>query len=142
MQMITSYNKEKRRISEILKSKDESVSKKNQKIFLGYLKNNFQVPCILTGMEDFDWEEPYLFGGWSKTEYEKLKLTKPSYTDKFGFISFIDEIFDWKGIFIKAKRLSDNKMFDLPIWDLKVVNKKSSNYLLISDYSSWMTNYQ
>ena len=136
-----SQDDEEERISSILNSEDYSVNEENQIIYFEYLGKNIQKPCIMTGMEDFDWEEPYVLGGWSQKEYKKLKLTKPSYTDQFELISFVDEIDDWKGIFVKVKRLSDNKKFDLPLWDLKVIDNKSPNYLLISDYSSWMTNY-
>lgn len=137
-----SSGKEKNRIAKILNSKDNFVNKDNLQKYYQYLKSNIQTPCILTGMEDFDWEEPYVFGEWSEKEYEKLKLTNPSYTDKFEFIEFIDEIDDWKGIRVKVKRLLDKKLFDLPLWDLKTVDENSSNYLLVSDYSSWMTNYK
>ena len=137
-----SIDEEENRILDILKSSDSSVTDKNQKTYLKFLSENLQKPCILTGMEDFEWEEPYLLGGWSQKEYKRLKLTQASYEDHFEFISVNEEIDDWKGIVVKVKRLSDDKNFDLPLWDLKVVDEKSPNYLLVSDYSSWMTNYQ
>jgi hypothetical protein len=137
-----SINEEENRILDVLKSSDSSLTDKNQKTYLKFLSENLQKPCILSGMQDFEWEEPYLFGGWSQKEYKKLKMTQPSYTDLFEFINVCNEIDDWKGIIIKVKRLSDEKQFNLPLWDLKVVDEKSPNYLLVSDYSSWMTNYQ
>ncbi|HBF88848.1 MAG TPA: hypothetical protein DDX39_09420 [Bacteroidales bacterium] len=137
-----SLDEEEKRILNVLKSNDSTVTEKNQGVYFKFLEENIQKPCILTGMEDFDWEEPYILGGWSKNEYEKLKLTQPSYTDKFEFISLVEDIDDWKGILIKVKRLSDNKKFDLPLWDLEVIDEKSPNYIIVSDYSSWMTNYQ
>ena len=106
-----------------------------------YLKANIKKPCILTGSEDFEWEEPYVFGGWSEKEYETLKLTQASHTDRFELIKIID-FMDDRGIYAKVKRLSDNKRFELPLWDLKAVDEKSPNYLLISDFASWMTNYR
>ena len=109
----------------------------NQIVYLDYLKKNLKKPCVLTGSENFSWEEPYLLGSWCQKESEKLKLTQSSYTDKF---ELLDEIDNFRGIFAKVKRLSDNKKFELPLWDLKVIDEKSSNFLLISDYSSWMTN--
>ena len=134
-------DEEERRIFNILKSEDIHVDEDNQKTYFKYLKNNIQKPCIMTGAEDFDWEEPYLLGGWSKKEYEELKLVRPSYTDRFELMKFVD-VDDFRGIIVRVKRLSDNKKFDLPLWDLKSVNRESPNYLLISDYSSWMTNYR
>ena len=135
-------DEEEKRILGILNSDDYSVNEDNQKIYFEYLSKNVQKPCIMTGMEDFDWEEPYLLGGWSQKEYTKLKLTQPSYTDQFELLGFVDEIDDWKGIFVKVKRVADNKKFELPLWDLKVIDDNSPNYLFVSDYSSWMTNYQ
>ena len=135
-------NEEEKRINNILNTDDVSVNQDNLNKYYNYLKKNLKSPCILTGMEDFDWEEPYLIGGWSKNEYEKSKKTKPSYTDKFEFVNLNSEYDDWKGIYMHVKRLSDNKQFDIPLWDLKVVDKNDSNFLLISDFSSWMTNYR
>jgi hypothetical protein len=40
---------------------------------MDYLKRNIEFPCQLTGIEDFPWEEYYVFGPGSKKEYEKLK---------------------------------------------------------------------
>ncbi len=134
-------DEEEKRIFEILGNTDNSVNKNTLQKYYKYLKKNFKLPCILTGMEDFDWEEPYVIGGWDEKEYEKLKLTHASYTDKFEFIKFINKINERKGIEIKVKRLSDKKKFNLPLWDLEVVDNNSPNFLLVSDYSSWMTNY-
>ena len=137
-----SPEEEETRISDILKSEDISVNMEKQKKYFEYLIKKIEKPCLLTGMEDFEWEDPYLFGGWIQKEYAKLKLTQPSYTDQFELLGFVDEVDDWKGILVKVKRVADNKEFVLPLWDLKVIDDKSPNYLLVSDYSSWMTNYQ
>ena len=70
-------DKFEKRIKEILVS-EISHNKKNTKKYYHYLAKSIQLPCQLTGREDFPWEEPYVFGGWSKKEYEKLKKDKPS----------------------------------------------------------------
>ena len=44
--------------------------------YFKHLKANLQLPCEVTGTEDFRWEELYVIGGWSQQEYERLK--KPS----------------------------------------------------------------
>jgi hypothetical protein len=137
-----SFDEEEKRIHEILKSDDISVNEENLNRYLNYLKIKLKTPCILTGMEDFDWEEPYLLGGWSKKEYERLKKTKPSYSDEFEFIKLEKKFDDWKGIYASVRRISDNKIFTIPLWDLEVVDKKNSNFQIVSDYSSWMTNYR
>lgn len=136
------FDAQERRISTILSKDDLSVTEENQKIYFDYLQKNIQKPVILTGMEDFPWEEKYLLGGWSKKEYEKLKKTKPSYTDKFEFIELSEDIDEMYGVIAKVKRATDKKQFMLPLWDLKCVERSSKNYELISDYSFWMTNYR
>jgi len=137
-----SVDEEEGRINEILKTDNNSVSVENLTKYYDYLKSNLTQPFILTGMEDFDWEEPYLLGGWDEKEYEQLKETNPSYTDFFEFIDLIEEFDDWKGIYAKVKRISDNKIFDIPLWDLKGVDETNPNFQIVSDFSSWMTNYQ
>ena len=41
----------------------------------------------MTGIEDFQWEEPYVIGGWSQKEYERLKKTQPSYRDHYDLLA-------------------------------------------------------
>ncbi|MBN2395804.1 MAG: hypothetical protein JXC36_04990 [Candidatus Atribacteria bacterium] len=135
-----SFDEEEKRISEILKSDDISVNEENLNRYFNFLKTNLKTPCMLTGMEDFDWEEPYILGGWSKKEYEKLKKTIPSYTDNFEFIKLEEEYDDWKGIYTSVKRISDEKIFTIPLWDLVVMDKRNSNFQIVTDYASWMTN--
>ncbi len=137
----SAFDEQERRIATILSDDDLSVTEEKQNIYFDYLQKNIQNRIILTGMEDFPWEEKYVFGGWSKKEYEKLKKTQPSYTDKFEFIELIEDI-DEYGVIAKVKRVTDKKQFELPLWDLKCIDESSKNYELISDYSFWMTNYR
>jgi len=135
------YEKQENRIIVILGTKKLDVTRKTLSTYLAYLKNHIEVPCQLTGIEDFEWEEAYVFGFGSKREYEKLKKTQPSYTDKFNLIDFIDDIDDeYDGIFVNVQRLSDKKQFILPLADLKSTDKKSKNYQLLDDYSVWFVN--
>ena len=130
------YEKQEKRIIVILGTKKLDVTRKTLSTYLAYLKNHIEVPCQLTGIEDFEWEEAYVFGFGSKKEYEKLKKTQPSYTDKFNLIDFIDDIDDeYGGIFVNVQRLSDKRQFILPLADLKSTDKKSKNYQLLDDYS-------
>jgi len=129
-----------KRTAQILAAEDNSVNEENHLKYLEYLKVAVKTPCTLTGIEDFDWEEPFLFGKGKKTEYNKLRETNPSYQDEFELISFADEIDEKKGVMANVKRTSDEKEFSLPLWDLKTADLKYPNYLIISDYSAWMTN--
>ncbi|MEJ7739602.1 MAG: calcium-binding protein [Chitinophagaceae bacterium] len=136
------FDEQERRIATILSTDDLSVTEEKQKAYFDYLQRSIQKRIILTGMEDFPWEEKYLLGGWSKKEYEELKKTNPSYTDKFEFIQLLEDIDEIYGLHAKVKRVTDKKQFVLPLWDLKCIDKNSKSYESISDYSFWMTNYR
>ena len=136
------------RIAQIIADGDVDNEEKQEKStetiakYLHYLKENIELPCIVTGIEDFPWEEKYVFGYGNKKEYEKLKKENPSYKDKFEILDFIeDEDYNDEQIFVSAKRLSDQKEFILELDYLKAVDKKSKNYQLLDDYSVWYVNY-
>jgi hypothetical protein len=100
----------------ILGTKKLDVTRKTVRTYLSYLKKHVEIPCQLTGIEDFEWEEPYAFSYGSKREYEELKKTQPSYTDKFNLIKFEGEMDDYyDGIFVHVQRVSDKKKFALPL---------------------------
>jgi hypothetical protein len=135
------YEKQEKRIMAILGAEKLDVIRKTLSTYLRYLKNHVELPCEVIGIEDFEWEESYAFGFGSKSEYEELKKTQPSYKDKFNLIRFVDEIDDYyDGIFVHAQRLSDKKKFILPLADLKSADRKSKNYQLLDDYSVWFVN--
>ena len=121
---------------EMLEKSPESIQK-----YLRYLKEKIKFPCIVTGIEDFPWEEKYVLGPGNKKEYEKLKKDNPSYKDKFEILDFYeDEDYD-EQIMVRVKRLSDKKEFILELDYLEVVDKKSPNHQLLDDYSVWHVNY-
>jgi len=135
------FEKQEKRIIVILGIKKLDVTRKTLKTYLQYLKRHVDMPCQLTGIEDFEWEERYVFGFGSKREYGELKKTQPSYKDKFNLIEFVDEMDDYyDGIFVQVQRVSDKKKFALPLADLKSTDKKSKNYQLLDDYSVWFVN--
>ena len=110
-------------------------------MYYNYLKENISIPCVLTGIEDFPWEEKYVFGGWDQNEYEELKKDNPSYTDEFELIELLEPASGEEDLFIKAKRLSDKKVFELELSWLKCTDSKSNNYQLLHDFSVWQVNY-
>jgi len=130
-----------KRIAQILDVEDNSVNEENHQKYLNYLKAAVKNPCLLTGIEDFDWEEPFLFGKGKKSEYEKLRKTNPSYQDEFELVEFANELDEKKGVMVNVKRVLDDQEFTLPLWDLKTTDITYPNYLIVSDYSAWMTNY-
>jgi hypothetical protein len=138
---IDEFEKQEKRIIAILGTKKLNVTRKALSTYLKYLKNHVEIPCQLTGIEDFEWEGRYIFGFGSKKEYEKLKKTQPSYKDKFILIKFVDEIDDYyNGIFVHVQRVSDKRKFALPLADLKSTDRRSKNYQLLDDYSVWFVN--
>jgi hypothetical protein len=139
--LMDKYEKQEERIIAILGSKKFDVTRKTLSTYLKYLKNHVEIPCQLTGIEDFEWEEVYVFGFGSKKEYKELKKTQPSYRDKFNLIKFVDEIDDYyDGIFVHVQRVSDERKFVLPLADLKSTDRKSKNYKVLDDYSVWFVN--
>ena len=116
-------------------------SDENLQVYLEYLNHKVEHPCLVTGMEDFPWEEKYVFGYGDEKEYEKLKKTNPSYTDTFTLIEF-ELVTKAERIFATVERVTDKKQFSLPLEDLEAKSKKSPNYQLLDDYSSWYVNYQ
>jgi len=109
--------------------------------YLLYLKESMESSCRFIWIEDFDWEEKYIFWFWDEEEYEKLKKKNPSYTDIFEFIEFDELIEEEKQIFVKVKRISDKKRFVIALDLLEVKEKESKNFQLFEDYVYWYVNY-
>jgi hypothetical protein len=133
-------DKQDKRIKQILGRFDMEVSEDSSLKYMDYLKRNIEFPCQLTGIEDFPWEEYYVFGPGSKKEYEKLKKKQPSYKDTFNLVGFENELDENNDILVKVERLSDKKKFILSLADLKSSDGESKNYQLLDDYSVWFVN--
>jgi hypothetical protein len=129
------------RIEQILGKDNINVSEASLQEYRSYLQSNIVLPCELTGREDFRWEEFYVFGPGDKTEYEELKKTMPSHTDTFTLVSFDEQIEDMDGLMVQVKRVSDNKLFVLPLVDLKAIDTDSPDSQLIDNYAIWYVNY-
>ncbi len=139
---MSDFKAQESRIARVLGGRKAlEVSRKTLKTYLDHLKQNLEFPCHLTGVEDFSWEERFVFGFGSKAEYEELKKTNPSYTDTFELLSF-NKIYVGSGILARVRRVSDKKEFELPLADLKARDKRSKNYELLDDYSVWFVNFQ
>ncbi len=133
-------DEQEKRIVEILGSECEKNDKNILK-FYNYLKLNISKPCYLTGIEDFPWEEPYVFGGWDQKEYEELKKERPSYSDEYELLEIIKPTSGDKDIYIKAKRISDKKRFKLELSWMECTDPNSKNHQLLDDFSVWQVNY-
>ncbi|NES03817.1 MAG: hypothetical protein F6K22_13800 [Okeania sp. SIO2F4] len=129
------------KLEEIFGTTNLEVNPTNLKKYLKYLKQNLTIPCLVTGMEEFEWEEHYTMGPGSKKEYQKLKKTQPSYTDKFNLLKLDNKLDVEYGILAVLERTTDNRKFTLPLADLETVVEDSINAELLEDYSMWFFTY-
>jgi hypothetical protein len=115
-------------------------------ILYSHLKASLQLPCDVTGIEDFRWEERYVIGPGNLKEYERLRKNQPSYKDIFELLSIErDMISEWmmygdEDIAGLVRRKSDGKEFYLGLAEIKAIDKKSVNYQLLDDYAVWFVN--
>lgn len=137
------FDKQEQRIESVFPKRINDISKqtKTLDIYKRFLEKKLDFPVKLTGIEDFNWEEFYIFGPGDKKEYEELKKTRPSYKDIYNLTRIGDHIEEDYGLFAKVTRISDRKRFQIPLADLKAVDEKSKNYQLLDDYSVWCVNY-
>ncbi len=111
-----------------------------------YLKANLKLPCEVTGIEDFSWEEFYVFGPGDEEEYEQLKKTQPSYTDRYELFEIVRHAESMWAMFFEedigacVRRISDGRKFLLGLSELEATDKKSKNYQLLDDFSVWLVN--
>ncbi|NQE38004.1 hypothetical protein [Microcoleus asticus] len=129
------------KIRKILGSKNIDVSLENSAKYLEYIKQNIQLPCHVTGIEEFEWEEEYTIGSGSKKEYARLKKTQPSSTDRFKINRFEDFRVEEEGIFVEVQRVGECQKFILPLSELESVDMISPNNQLLDDYAVWIANY-
>jgi hypothetical protein len=124
---------------------DESFEEARNRFFQ-YLCQNLQLPCDVTGIEDFNWEEPYVFGVWDQDEYKELKKDQPSYEDTFQLLAIHKDIYsEWilfrgDDLTAEVRRKSDNKEFYLGLSELKAIKKGTKNAQLLDDFSVWLVN--
>ena len=111
-----------------------------------HLRASLQLPCEVTGIEDFEWEEIYVLGPGDPVEYQELRLTRPTYTDRFELLEIEKEVdsewmmFHHADLGAHVRRKSDRKEFRLGLSELKAVGKDSLNMRLLDDYSTWFCN--
>ena len=132
------------RIEKIIGSFEKPFEKAIE-IYEENLNKSLDLPCRVTGIEDFNWEEVYVWGGGSQEEYKKLKKSQPSYEDIYELISIDKNISSrWMicryEIAAKVKRIFDSKNFYVGLSEIEAVDKESSNYQLLNDYSVWFCN--
>ena len=115
-------------------------------VFFEYLKTNLTLPCEVTGMEDFRWEEIYVIGPGDQDEYEQLKKTQPSFSDHYELLGIVRKgtpewMLYWQDdIGADVRRISDGREFLLGFSELEATDEESVNHQLLEDYSFWFAN--
>lgn len=142
---MSEFDDQMRRWEAILGDAAEGTQEDALNAFFRHLKASLQLPCEVTGIEDFRWEEPYVIGGWSQQEYERLKKTQPSYTDKYELLDISqDDWSEWimfdEDIAARVRRKGDGKEFYLGLAELRVTDRRSPNSQHLDDYAVWLVN--
>jgi hypothetical protein len=126
-------------IDTVLGTKSEK-SRSTAKRFRRYLLDHLELPARVTGIEDFPWEEAYVFGVYSDKEYEAMKRDNPSFTDEFDLLD-IEDPDEHDDCQAKTRRVADGKVFLMGLSWLEAVDKDSDTYRLLDAYSKWHCNY-
>jgi hypothetical protein len=134
------------RIAAIVGDDEEATFDQGVDKFYHHLKSSLQLPCDVTGIEDFRWEEFYVIGPGDPKEHDRLRQTQPSYLDTFELLAIEKDIcsewmmFHDEDLAGHVRRKSDGKEFHLGLAEIKAVNKKSRNYQLLHDFAVWFVN--
>lgn len=128
-----------KRIHAILGDNNERNAQ-NVARYRSHLLKHLSLPLMVTGTDDFPWEEPYVIGGWDQQKYEELKKTNPSYTDTFE-LQGIGEPNEHEDIAAKVRRVSDGKVFEIGLSWLCCEDEDTKAHTLLDDYGYWHTNY-
>jgi hypothetical protein len=141
-------DKQLQRIDAVLGDSRERGFTTAVKVFFEHLRCSLVLPCEVTGIEDFQWEEVYVIGPGDRREYERLKKHQPSSRDRFELVGIgLGEYSEWmmfagEDIAAQVRRKSDGKAFTLGLSELTVVEKKSPNYQVLDDYAVFFVNYR
>lgn len=135
-------SKEENRLKEVFGAGEiPQVSKKTLKTYSHHLTKHLTTGCLITGTEDFLWEEYYILGPGDQDEYEELKRDNPSYTDKFRLIDILPEASSHNDLVAHVERISDRKHFEIELSWLEAIDKKSRDYVLLKDFAVWQVNW-
>ena len=121
--------------------KECSRNPKNTLRFLKFLQRNVKAPCMLTGIEEFEWERAFLAEGWDSVEYAELKTQRPSFMDHFELQELEAPGSDEGDIVACVKRLPDQKEFKIGLSQLEGLDFKDESFQFIDDYTVWYRCY-
>ncbi len=136
------------RIASLLGDLDECPFNEAISKFYDHLSHSLELPCDVTGIEDFRWEERYVFGPPKPKEYDRLRKKQPSFQDTFELLSIEQGVMSqWmlyagEDLAAHVRRKSDGKEFCLGLAELEVTHKTSKNHQLLDDYVVYFINYR
>jgi len=133
---------EKRIASVFGTDKAPEVGKESLQVYRAHLLQHFDKEAVLTGREDFLWEEFYVFGPGDKKEYEELKKNRASYTDTFELVDIPKKTIGDHDLIALVRRLSDGKKFEIGLSWLTTKKKRTAAYQLLDDFATWIVNCQ
>ena len=128
-----------KRIHDVLGDDNERCTRNSER-WRAHLLSCLHLPIRVTGIEDFPWEEPYIFGGWDKREYARLKKTQPSYTDTFDLVD-IEGPEEHDDLIARVRRVTDRKVFHIGLSWLRTESKDDPLHNKLNDYAVWHCNY-
>ena len=134
------------RIAEIVGDDEDVTFDKQLDKFHARLESSLNLPCDVTGLEDFRWEEYYVIGPGDPKEHETFRQNQPSYKDIFELLAIEKGVYSEWMLFHdeeaagRVRRKSDGKEFYLGLAEIEAVDKKSKNYELLDDYGVWFVN--
>ena len=128
------------RIKGIL-GKDRARSPLNTLRYLKFLQKNIKGPCLLTGIEEFEWERSYLPEGWDSADYKEMKAQKPSFMDQFELQELVAPASGGDDIVACVKRVFDQKEFKIALSLLETIDFKDDCFQFIDDYVAWYKYY-
>ncbi len=135
-------DKEEKRIAKALGAREvPEVDQGNLLKYRKYLLEQMDKGTVLTGREDFPWEEQYVLTSGNRVEYERLKKENPSYKDEYKLIGISEEEIEENDLVAQVGRLSDKKYFKIGLSWLTAKNQKSSNFQALDDFATWVVNW-
>ena len=121
--------------------KDCSRNPQNTLRFLKFLQKNVKASCMLTGIEEFEWERDYLAEGWEGVEYQEMKAQRPSFVDQFELQELMAPDAGGDDIVVCVIRVSDKMVFKIGLSLLEGTDFKDESFQLIVVYGAWYRCY-
>ena len=138
---MTEFDAQNARTKTIVGDDEDQSFEQTIERFYQHLTESLQLPCDVTGIEDFDWEEYYVLGPGDYAEYNKLRKTQPSYQDIFELLAIEKEtgsewmMFLGEDLAARVQRKSDEVAFHLGLAEIETVERGSLNHQLLYDYA-------